>query len=438
MEKEEIMTKYAFSLCAALALTLQSWAAPSLTVNDAKELVITAPDGAETTRLTTGSIGKQITSGNQVFKVSYGKDLRGRTNIIIYPDPEKPQSLDLNILGQAVKISSDAVLTVIDDGTGALSQFQAGMVGTVTVSGQPLTAGSSAKVAQGQVSTVAPNEQVFPEPPKPAAPAAPGEGEPEVQTTSYDGLKVRTVEGDVMWAPPGKDVLEMVKTATNMPRLQVDQTLTSGSSIQTGPNGKAMISPFPGCVIAVQPNTTIILEDAQYKKANGDYSRKMHLNLKEGGVISTVKGIKPEYLDYQVKTPLAVAAIRGSVQGVWGDNNKVLIIAAESNTYVSINGPPVVTMTLKEGNKLLITRDGVPQEFNATPEEITAFKTLVESIKALLAASDITAEGDQIGGGPRGNGNLPDVVQTIRERLRQTNPRLNDIFMTPIVSPQTL
>jgi hypothetical protein len=123
---------------------------------------------------------------------------------------------------------------------------------------------------------------------------------------------------------------------------------------------------------------------------------------------------------------------------VWGDNNKVLIIAAESNTYVSINGPPVVTMTLKEGNKLLITRDGVPQEFNATPEEITAFKTLVESIKALLAASDITAEGDQIGGGPRGNGNLPDVVQTIRERLRQTNPRLNDIFMTPIVSPQTL
>jgi hypothetical protein len=433
------MTKYALSLCVVLALTLQSWAAPSLTVNDAKDLIITAADGAEITRLTTGSIGKQIAADNQVFKVSYGKDLRGRINIIIYPDPEKPQSLDLNVLGKEVKISSDAVLTIVDDGTGALSQFQAGMVGTVTVSGETLTPGSAAKVAQGQVSTVLPNEQVLQEPPKPAAPTAPGQDKPEVQTTSYGGLKVRSVEGEVMWAPPGNDVIEMVKTSTNIPSLQAEQTLTSGSSIQTGPNGKAMLSPFPGCVIAVQPNTTIVFEDAQYKKVNGDYTHKMHLNLKQGGVITTVKGINPQQLDYRVNTPLAVAAIRGSVHGVWCDENKTLIIAAEHNSYVTIKGPPEVTMTVKETKKLLVTRDGVPQEFDATPEEIAAFNQLVASIQSFLAASDITADGDQIGAGTQDgtqdNDNLQQPVDITRERLREISPRMNDIYMTPILSP---
>jgi hypothetical protein len=309
------------------------------------------------------------------------------------------------------------------------------MVGTVTVSGQPLSAGSSAKVAQGQVSTVLPNEQVFQEPPKPAAPTAPGQDKSEVQTTSYGGLKVRSVEGEVMWAPPGKDVIEMVKTSTNIPSLQAEQTLTSGSSIQTGPNGKAMLSPFPGCVIAVQPNTTIVFEDAQYKKVNGDYSHKMHLNLKQGGVISTVKDIKPQTLDYRVNTPLAVAAIRGSVQDVRCDENKTLVVAAESNSYVTIKGPPEVSVTVKEEKKILVTRDGVPQEFDATPEEIAAYKQLVASLQSLLAASDITAEGDQIGAGTQGNDNLQEPVYITRERLREISPRMNDIYMTPILSP---
>jgi len=430
------MTKTTLLLCSFAALALHAWAVPVLTVNENKELVINSQSGSEVAKLITGSIGKQITADNQMFKVSYGKDLRGRTNIIIYPDPEKPQALEMTVLGQNVKISSDAVLTVIDDGSGALSQFQAGMVGTVTVAGQPLAGGTSAKVAQGQVSQVPANEKVFPDPPKPVEPAAPGE--PEVQTASYEGLKVRTVEGEVMWAPPGKDVLEMVKTASDMPLLRVDQTLANGTSIQTGPNGKAMISPFPGCVIAIQPNTTLIIEDAQYKKSNGDYTRKTHLNLKEGGVISTVKGVKPESLDYQVKTPLAVAAIRGSIQGVWADSNKVLVIAAESTSYIKVLGPPAFEVEVKEGNKILITKDGAPQTFQATDEEINAFNELLASIRSLLAAADIKGDGDKIGQGPVDEDALKEKVKELKETLRELDPRLNNDPMTPIISPMPL
>lgn len=423
--------KTTFLLCSILVLALPVWAGPALTVNASKELVITSQSGTEVARLNTGTIGKQITADNQTFKVSYGKDLRGRINIILYPDPEKPQALEMIVLGQEVKISSDAVLTVIDDDSGSLSQFQAGIVGTVTVSGQPIASGNSVKVAQGVVTPVLANEKIFPDPPESAATSV--SDEPSAQTATYEGLKVRSVEGEVVWAPPGNDVLGMVKTATNMPRLQVNQTLAKGTSIQTGPTGKAMISPFPGCVIAIQPNTTIVIEDAQYKKSSSDYIRKTHLNLKEGGVISTVKGVKPNTLDYQVKTPLAVASILGSVQGVWTDQNKTLVIAAENTSYVEVLGPPPFKTEIKEGRKMLISGDSAPQTFEASREELDAFNKLVDSIGVMLAASDIRADGDTIGNAPMDADGIKEGVNMLVEILREHDTRL--IPMTPFLSP---
>lgn len=429
------MTKSLCSLVAALAfMTHAAWSAPALNVNDRKELVITSTEGSVITTLVTGSIGKQITADNQLFKVSYGKDLRGRTNIIIYPDPEKPQSLDLVIMGQPVQISSDAVLTVIDDGTGSLSQFQAGVVGRVTVAGQPLASGGSVRVAQGTVSPVGANETVFPEPKPAPQPATEAPGAPVVQTANYEGPMAQVVEGEVLFAPPGKDIVEMIKTSSDMPRVQAEQRLPAGSTIQTGPDGKAMISPFPGCVIAVQPNTKIVLEHAEYKKANGDYDRKMHINLKEGGVISVIKGINPDNLDYQVKSPLGVAAARGTIFGSWGDITKLLIIANESTVSVTYGNPPV-NVSLAAGNKILITAGGGPaQTFEATPEEAAAFRSLVNSIQSMrLLAANINASGEQIGGGGGTNGLTEDIRQ-LRENLRQKNPRLNDFLMTPFLN----
>lgn len=445
------------------------WAGPTLKYTDARELEIVAKDGTSVAKLSTGTIGKQITADNLLFKVSYGKDLRGRTNVIVYPDPEKPQALDLTVLGQAVQISSDAVLTVIEDSAAGITQFQAGMVGTVTVGGQALTAGASAKLAQGNLATLAANEKAFPEAPKPPASTArtPGaatdpaleafsaESEPP-PTAIYEGPKVRMVEGDVMFAPPGRDILEMVRSSAEVPRLQENQTLAPGTVIQTGPNGKAMVSPFPGCVLALQPNSKMTIEDARYEKSNGDYTRKVHLNLVEGGVISTIKGIKPETLDYQVKTPLAVAAARGTVFGVWADALKTLVIVSDGTVKITGAGGETFEVSLLAGNKILITRDGgAPQTFNATPEEIQAFKDLVDSIRNLLASGDIAATGEVIGFGNPGGSSLEDDTNHWKDNLGQQErmpaqlenainnyrrifqPRLNDIYMTPILSPNS-
>jgi hypothetical protein len=437
-------------------------ALPQITVTEARELEITATDGVNV-KLPTGTIGRQISADKQIFKISYGKDLRGRTNIIIYPDPEKPQALELKVLNQDVKMSSDAVLTVIAEGSTSTTQFQSGMIGTVTVGTEQLTGGASAKLAQGSLTTVAANTPVFaPEPAAPkTAPSASGDEKDqdnfkqavEGEIAIYEGPKVRMVEGDVMIAPPGKDILEMVKTSTSMPRLANEQRIVPGSTIQTGPQGKAIISPFPGCIVAVQPNSKVTFEQVAYVnkdygtdlkmskaalvgesgtdfyRTNHNYERKVHLNLMEGGVLSTIEGIKPETLDYQVKTPLAVAAARGTVYGVFADPVKTLVIVA--NGEVELRTPNGTFKVTKDG-KILITKDGgAPTEFPATPEEIAAFNALLASVQDFRSRYDILASGDLIA-----KALADDILRNSIRNFRQTfQPRLNNFYMTPIMSP---
>lgn len=465
------------------------FALPQIKVTDSKELEITSDDGTSA-KLPTGTIGRQINADKQIFKVSYGKDLRGRTNIIIYPDPEKPQALEFKALGQNVKLSNDAVLTIISEDATSTAQFQSGMVGTVTVGDQQLTGGASAKLADGSVSTVAANVPVFaPEPPpkknsvaaskeagaerREVAPS--GEdigiykggrisaGEMEARSkddpemAKYEGPKVRAIEGDVMIAAPGKDIMDLVKSGGALPRLQESQRIAPGSTIQTGPQGKAIISPFPGCIIAVQPNSKISFEEVDYvnkdqwtdKKVNPaafsngstfdyvqtkhTYERKVHLNLMEGGVLSTIKGIKPETLDYQVKTPLAVAAARGTVFGVFGDSVKTLAIVSQGVVEIkTVNG--TYAIRLAPGNKVLITKDGgAPVEFQATPEELQAFADLLDSVGNFMSNYDILATGDLIAAAMADD----DLQESIRNFRETFQPRLNNFFMTPITSPGT-
>ncbi len=437
-------------------------AVPQITVTEARELEITAADGVSA-KLPTGTIGRQISADKQIFKISYGKDLRGRTNIIIYPDPEKPQALELKVLDQDVKMSSDAVLTVISDGSSSTTQFQSGMIGTVTVGTEQLTGGASAKLAQGSLTSVAANSPVFSPQPPPTKSTASVVGKDqdtvkraaEGEVAVYEGPKVRVVEGDVMIAPPGKDILDMVKTATNMPRLAENQRIAPGSTIQTGPQGKALISPFPGCVIAIQPNSKVNFEQVayvnkdygtdlkmsraasgsgsgmEYYKTKHNYERKVHLNLMEGGVLSTIKGIKPETLDYQVKTPLAVAAARGTVFGVFGDALKTLVIVA--NGIVEVKTPDgTFQISVKDGGKILITKDGgAPIEFQATPEELQAFNQLLASVETFMNNPDVLASGDLIGMA-MADEDLQDAIRDFRQTFQ---PRMNNFYMTPIMSP---
>lgn len=463
-----MISRVSFILVTSASLILGAhplFALPQIKVTDSKELEITSDDGTSA-KLPTGTIGRQINADKQIFKVSYGKDLRGRTNIIIYPDPEKPQALEFKALGQNVKLSNDAVLTIISEDATATAQFQSGMVGTVTVGDQQLTGGASAKLADGSVSTVAANVPVFPPEPPPVKKQAsvtnePGKeengGQSEGEIASYEGPKVRAIEGDVMIAAPGKDVLDLVKSGGALPRLANNQRITPGSTIQTGPQGKAIISPFPGCIIAIQPNSKVCLEDAAYVnkdqwtekkispaaipngsgydfvKTNHNYERKMHINLMEGGVLSTIKGIKPETLDYKVKTPLAVAAARGTVFGVFGDAVKTLVIVSEG--VVEIKTPNgTYTLSLKSGNKVLITKDGgAPIEFQATPEELQAFADLLDSVANFMSNYDILATGDLIAAA-MADDRLQDSIRTFRQTFQ---PRMNNFFMTPITSPGT-
>ncbi|MEM6823373.1 MAG: hypothetical protein AAF558_15705, partial [Verrucomicrobiota bacterium] len=138
-------------LAALVSFSSSVLAATSLVLEANDNLSIVDSSGASLMSLPSGSIGKKITADNQAFKLSFGEDLNNRHTLIIYPDPSSPQSLDLVILGQPVTMSKDSVLTVTASQDGSAAQFQAGVLGQITVAGSTVAPGGSQSVQNGNV-----------------------------------------------------------------------------------------------------------------------------------------------------------------------------------------------------------------------------------------------------------------------------------------------
>ncbi len=419
----------------ALASTLafacsNAFSATQLHINGIQELEITSQDGKLVNSLSSGSISQLIKSDNQAFKVSYGKDLKGRQTIILYPDPAKPQSISVNFNGQDINLSPDSVLTIVNDKSTTI--FQAGILGTISVGGQTVASGTSVQFQNGTVvSTPAPTHAA-PAPPSAApekteiakqeAPPAP------VVAENFTGPKVLKVEGDAFVAPPGKDVVQMVNESAIPPRISKQSKLTAGTTIQTGPNSTVIITPFPGTQATIQPNTTVTLDQMAYTPG-APVERKFRANLKSGSVFSKINGFKPGSTSYEIETPFGVAAARGTIFNVTFNGVMLKVEVADGHVRVTNEDTgKTYDITVNTGEVAIITKDVVdgkeqPKTFNLTPEEKAA-------LDALIKASDDASQGS--GGDDGGNSaalqNALDSFQTLFA------PRLNDLPITPTTS----
>ncbi len=438
---------------------------PALDVEPATgELVVTSADGSEAAKLLPGTIGKAITTDGLQFKVSYGRNLRDQISIIVYPDPEKPQTLALQVLGRDVVISEDSVLTLTAAPDLGAINYQAGLLGTVTVAGQTLADGSGLQfqgpevVDAGRLSAtvttrpepvavhnengngrmVDPNFTFESGLPKPAEPEVDHQISDEQRAAfqidplknQYAGGKVRDVEGEVMVSGTGTDVLEMLRDAADVPRLQVGDDLTVGTTIQTGPDGKVMFSPFPGSVVALQPNTVLSIQELDYDNGPSGAIRKVRLYLQRGGVVGILEGLDPATVDFTIATELGQAQAMGTTFGVWHSLIGTLIIVNEK--VVRVETPQgVFLISVLEGNKFLITRETTPENavvVAATPQEMEAFMILRSAARQFLARNDIPP---RFTPGPE----LAEQVRDAAKRFRDMfDPRLNPDFMTPFLS----
>jgi hypothetical protein len=401
----KVMTMAVAAILTTIASVHTALAVPSLAIGSDGNLQILETNGNLKASLQSGTVSEAMVVDNQAMKISYGSDLSDRTVLIVYPDPERPQTLTLNILGQPTVISPDAVLTVTSMGDGSNAYFQAGVLGTVTVGGTQLKDNQTLQVNKGQRAMVsATPSAVAPSAPLTQTPSMPSGQQPgtsskgtspldlgpftaaqlrpeNLQGDQYTGADtaqgfdsdprgadgsarylgpvVRKVEGDVMRAPKGQDIVDLLKSAPTPPRLNEGDRIKEGDTIQTGPNGSAIINPWPGGIMLIEPNTTVIVKNANYTEGMGEPSHIFDVDVKEGSVLNVVKNLHPTQVDYKVRTPHGVAAARGCVWHV------IVNIISNTTVVVSAEGDVIVThrsasykATLNENGKIVLTPTG--------------------------------------------------------------------------------
>ncbi|MEM6885595.1 MAG: FecR family protein [Verrucomicrobiota bacterium] len=436
----------ALPLVLLTALTQVSLAATTISLEPNNVLSIADSQGAQVSTLNSGSISETISADNQTFKLSFGQDLQGRHTIIIYPDPGAPQSLDLMIFGQSVQMTQDSVLTITANDSGASSQFQAGVLGEVTLAGSPISPGSSLSVQNGQMIATTPTELLDDN----SAEVAMKKEELAVamqnQTpvNSYnesvqafnEGMIVKKVTGTVMMAPPGQDVLDVLRGSSEMPKLKEGDIIPHGSSVRTDFGGELVVAQSPGVTFQILPNSNIEFTENEYKVENGVEKRTFKAKLDKGGIISNLDQVDPNHTDYQIKTPLAVAAARGTAFAVYTSSSITVVVTADGSVTVTGQDGAVYTATV--GQKAIVTfdpstanpGDTKTAEFEASSSEMQAIQSLINIARALNAVSNNPATS----GTPTQQALQNLLDQAVEDFQTEVDPTLNPDAITPTTS----
>ncbi len=450
--------------------------AASLNINETGQLSIRSNDGQPVSTLASGSVSEAVQADNQAFKVSFGKDLNGNSTLIVYPNPENPQSLDLTIYGKPVQMTQDAVLTVTGGVNSPQATFQSGVLGTITIDGNDLPAGGTyalngapvvsapttptptvttpSRTPKPTSSASAPsyntNEELFEAPANPSptpsssSASSPSSGNSQsegqnmrglapagdrfgissnrqrvnsldgnqvptgggdsfklgggtAQTGSngqpVQGLLVREVEGDVMYSTSGADPMEMLRNGVQAPRLKPGDVIPAGAQIRTGPNSKVIATPFPGVAIQIQQNSSFGVPVSSLIQQNGNQKRQFEGYLTKGGVLSAIKGIPPQDIDFKIRTPQGVAAARGTVYGVYTMGNRTLVVSEEGTITVFNPDGSTATINVEAGEKAIITRNEngeyTQEIFDADSEELALLENFLNEVQKYL--DDVTS-----------------------------------------------
>ncbi|MEM6802526.1 MAG: M20/M25/M40 family metallo-hydrolase [Bacteroidota bacterium] len=200
------------------------------------------------------------------------------------------------------------------------------------------------------------------------------------------GLVVQEVEGTVMMAPPGQDVMDLLRNSSTLPVLKKGDVIPPGATIRTDFNGSATIAQSPGIVMEVMENSMMEIKETAYEVQNGVEKRRFKGRITKGGVLSSIEGLDPADVDYQIQTPGAVAAARGTNFAVF-TNGGTTVVVTESGV-VEVTTVDGTFSVATQGNKVVVEFDdgsgtSSSQTFNASSEELRVIKNLQVRAKVI-------------------------------------------------------
>jgi hypothetical protein len=164
----------------------------------------------------------------------------------------------------------------------------------------------------------------------------------EAQSIKQGQAKVRAIQGTAKYSTDG---------GVWVP-LKVNATLRSGSIIQTDSDSRVdLFLGENGPVVRVTPNTTVSLDKLTVSKAGGDSVIETQLNLRTGRIQGNVKKLAAAS-KYEIKTPNAIAGIRGTDYDV---SSQRLADGTIQDSFSSISGTLVVA---EIGGPTVVVRTG--------------------------------------------------------------------------------
>ena len=129
-----------------------------------------------------------------------------------------------------------------------------------------------------------------------------------------------SVTGTVDFAPP---------QSVSFSPLKVGQILAVGSTVRTGSDGKVILQATPGSAVELGNDSILKINALAFAKHGGEVTeRKARLELSSGVVSVLVDPSTPKVTDFQVQTPEAAAAARGTFYTV---------IVRDGKTYTTVN-----------------------------------------------------------------------------------------------------
>lgn len=96
----------------------------------------------------------------------------------------------------------------------------------------------------------------------------------------------------------------------------VGSVLPVGTVITTSPDGQATVEFFDGTVTVVQPESDLTIATHSVTAEAGETKENTLLDLRAGGVVSSLDPAKKKVTNFKVRTPKGVAAARGTVFAV--------------------------------------------------------------------------------------------------------------------------
>jgi hypothetical protein len=176
------------------------------------------------------------------------------------------------------------------------------------------------------------------------------------------------------------------KTGQRIP-LEVNNTLQAGDTIHTGPASNVRVKFHDDSELLLQADSTLALETLNVYATSGLVDAQLHL--RRGRLETQTTTRKDPAIRYEIRTPSAIAAVRGTEFRVGADDATQVALAEVTDGEVSFSSAGQTTVLPEKFGAVAKAGGGKPLKVELLPPpEIADFPTTLEELEFSWPAVD--------------------------------------------------